>query len=189
MHAITLRCDGRVSGTACGWQIGDGEEEGGGAGAEEEGEGEAGAEVEVEDMAVATFTGHSDAVYCVAVHPKNPSQVPIVDGSTQRAMQRVAAGSALGMHTPGVCYIQSSGGNANCSTWTGCTQLHCGVKLVLWSEGNVTYLGRHVLRPDCLESFPALFFLCAVTVCTAAPQVPCVENSRQYCLSMCSASL
>lgn len=41
----------------------------------EEGEEEAGATEEVEDMAGATFTGHSDAVYCVAVNPKNPSQV------------------------------------------------------------------------------------------------------------------
>lgn len=44
-------------------------------GQEEEGEGEAGAAVEVEDLAGATFTGHSDAVYCVAVNPQNPSQV------------------------------------------------------------------------------------------------------------------
>lgn len=42
---------------------------------EGEGDGEGGATEEVEDMAGATFTGHSDAVYCVAVNPKNPSQV------------------------------------------------------------------------------------------------------------------
>lgn len=29
----------------------------------------------VEDMAKVTFKGHSDAVYCVAVNPKVPSQV------------------------------------------------------------------------------------------------------------------
>lgn len=46
----------------------EGEEEG-------EDEGEGGDDVEVEDMAGATFTGHSDAVYCVAANPKNPSQV------------------------------------------------------------------------------------------------------------------
>ena len=38
----------------------------------EEGEGAAAA---VEDMARGTFDGHSDAVYCVAVNPKVPSQV------------------------------------------------------------------------------------------------------------------
>lgn len=43
---------------------------------EEGGEGE-GADADVEDMAGATFTGHSDAVYCVAVNPKNSSQVKL----------------------------------------------------------------------------------------------------------------
>lgn len=64
------------------WQVGDNDD---GMGEEEEEEqgqeqDEAGAapEVEVEDMAGATFTGHSDAVYCVAVNPKNPAQVSSV---------------------------------------------------------------------------------------------------------------
>lgn len=41
---------------------------------EEEGDGQGEA---VDDMARATFKGHSDAVYCVAVNPKVPSQVPV----------------------------------------------------------------------------------------------------------------
>lgn len=44
-------------------------------GEEDEEEGEDGEGEEVEDMAKATFKGHSDAVYCVAVNPKVPSQV------------------------------------------------------------------------------------------------------------------
>ena len=42
---------------------------------EEEDEEEGGERVAVEDMAMATFKGHSDAVYCVAVNPKVSSQV------------------------------------------------------------------------------------------------------------------
>lgn len=45
-----------------------------GPGDEEEGAGEEEGE-DVEDMAKTTFEGHSDAVYCVAVNPKVPSQV------------------------------------------------------------------------------------------------------------------
>lgn len=42
---------------------------------EEEDEGEDERGEAVEDMAKATFKGHSDAVYCVAVNSKVPSQV------------------------------------------------------------------------------------------------------------------
>ena len=54
-------------------QVGEGNQD---AGADEEEDEEEGGEgVPVEDMAATTFKGHSDAVYCVAVNPKNPSQV------------------------------------------------------------------------------------------------------------------
>lgn len=58
-----------------GAKVGDNDDDDGMGEGEEEGEGEAGADVEVEDLAGATFNGHSDAVYCVAVNPKNSSQV------------------------------------------------------------------------------------------------------------------
>lgn len=57
-----------------------------GMGAEEDDDGaggEAGGDAEVEDMAGATFEGHSDAVYCVAVNPKNHSQVTYLSGERQ----------------------------------------------------------------------------------------------------------
>lgn len=54
-------------------QVGNGSDGDDGMGEEEEEAG--GPAVEVQDMAAATFTGHSDAVYGVAVNPKNPSQV------------------------------------------------------------------------------------------------------------------
>jgi len=52
--------------TVWGTEVGDGEVlgEGGGGGGEEEGE-----EMVVEEMAHAIFQGHSDCVYCVAIHP------------------------------------------------------------------------------------------------------------------------
>eukprot|EP00904_Undaria_pinnatifida_P014196 jgi/Undpi1/9907/HiC_scaffold_28.g12361.m1 len=54
------------------YEVGEGNQD---AGADEEEDEEEGGEgVPVEDMAATTFKGHSDAVYCVAVNPKNPSQ-------------------------------------------------------------------------------------------------------------------
>lgn len=55
--------------------MGEGNQDAGADDEEEEDEEEGGDRVPVEDMAAATFKGHSDAVYCVAVNPKNPSQV------------------------------------------------------------------------------------------------------------------
>lgn len=58
------------------WQVGEGNQDAGIDDNEEEEDAEEGSEgVAVEDMAVATFKGHADAVYCVAVNPKVPSQV------------------------------------------------------------------------------------------------------------------
>lgn len=59
-------------------QVGEGNEDAGMDDDEEEGDEEEGGEgVAVEDMAMATFKGHSDAVYCVAVNPKVSSQVRV----------------------------------------------------------------------------------------------------------------
>eukprot|EP00752_Nemacystus_decipiens_P004185 g3825.t1 len=124
-----------------------GEEEGEGEG---EGTEEADAEVVVEDMAGATFTGHSDAVYCVAANPKNPSQFISGGGDDKGFMWAVkddgtlAASCELGGHTDTVSTVGFSADGSLAAT--GCY----GGLLKVWEAA--TGATKHVLEgPEDVE--------------------------------------
>eukprot|EP00903_Cladosiphon_okamuranus_P018037 g16599.t1 len=120
---------------------------------EEEAEGEEGvasADVEVEDMAGATFTGHSDAVYCVAVNPKNPSQFISGGGDDKGFMWAVkddgtVAGSCeLGGHTDTVSTVGFSADGSLAAT--GCY----GGLLKVWEAATGT-MKRVLEGPEDIE--------------------------------------
>ncbi|CAM9260465.1 unnamed protein product, partial [Laminaria digitata] len=77
------------------YEVGEGNQDAGGDDDEEEDEEEGGEGVAVEDMAVATFKGHSDAVYCIAVNPKVPSQFVSGGGDDKGFMWALDGGGAL----------------------------------------------------------------------------------------------
>ncbi|CAM9361038.1 unnamed protein product [Scytosiphon promiscuus] len=107
-------------------------------------------DAEVEDMAGATFEGHSDAVYCVAVNPKNHSQFVSGGGDDKGYLWAVkedgsVAGSCeLGGHTDTVSTVGFSADGSLVAT--GCY----GGLLKVWEAS--TGALKHVLEgPEDVE--------------------------------------